>query len=204
MEQGQLNWVANFIWGIADDVLRDLYVRGKYRDVILPMTVLRRLAVPTVTCTPRMRGEARFLMALKPLSQSIRAAFVYGSLAKATDRATSDVDLMIISDSITYGEVFGVLERVTKTLGRQVNPTVYTAAEFSKRRRQESAFVTRVLERRRSGSSVASMTSQSPLDRLAGPGNVLSKEPPDANEFAGLVRSGLARLKDAEKASNSL
>ena len=38
-----LNWVANFIWNIADDVLRDLYVRGKYRDVILPMTVLRRL-----------------------------------------------------------------------------------------------------------------------------------------------------------------
>ena len=43
MEQAQLNWLANFIWGIADDVLRDLYVRGKYRDVILPMTVLRRL-----------------------------------------------------------------------------------------------------------------------------------------------------------------
>lgn len=38
-----LNWLANFIWGIADDVLRDLYVRSKYRDVILPMTVLRRL-----------------------------------------------------------------------------------------------------------------------------------------------------------------
>ncbi len=43
MEQSHLNWIANFIWGIADDVLRDLYVRGKYRDVILPMTVLRRL-----------------------------------------------------------------------------------------------------------------------------------------------------------------
>jgi hypothetical protein len=39
----ELNWIANFIWSIADDVLRDLYVRGKYRDVILPMTVLRRL-----------------------------------------------------------------------------------------------------------------------------------------------------------------
>jgi type I restriction enzyme M protein len=39
----QLNWIANFIWGIADDVLRDLYNRGKYRDVILPMTVLRRI-----------------------------------------------------------------------------------------------------------------------------------------------------------------
>jgi len=43
MENGQLTWIANFIWGIADDVLRDLYVRGKYRDVILPMTVIRRL-----------------------------------------------------------------------------------------------------------------------------------------------------------------
>ena len=43
MEGIRLNWIANFIWGIADDVLRDLYVRGKYRDVILPMTVLRRL-----------------------------------------------------------------------------------------------------------------------------------------------------------------
>ena len=43
MNQPQLGWIANFIWGIADDVLRDLYVRGKYRDVILPMTVIRRL-----------------------------------------------------------------------------------------------------------------------------------------------------------------
>ena len=43
MSDGGLNWIANYIWGIADDVLRDLYVRGKYRDVILPMTVLRRL-----------------------------------------------------------------------------------------------------------------------------------------------------------------
>ena len=43
MSSGDLNWIANYIWGIADDVLRDLYVRGKYRDVILPMTVLRRL-----------------------------------------------------------------------------------------------------------------------------------------------------------------
>ncbi len=45
MEQTQLSWITNFIWGIADDVLRDLYVRGKYRDVVLPMTVLRRLDV---------------------------------------------------------------------------------------------------------------------------------------------------------------
>ncbi|MFI4953823.1 MAG: N-6 DNA methylase [Burkholderiales bacterium] len=43
MDQTQLNTLTNFLWNIADDVLRDIYVRGKYRDVILPMTVLRRL-----------------------------------------------------------------------------------------------------------------------------------------------------------------
>lgn len=43
MTNPNLHWIASFIWGIADDVLRDVYVRGKYRDVILPMVVLRRL-----------------------------------------------------------------------------------------------------------------------------------------------------------------
>lgn len=43
MISGNLDWITNFIWGIADDVLRDLYQKSKYRDVILPMTVLRRL-----------------------------------------------------------------------------------------------------------------------------------------------------------------
>lgn len=43
MANGDLNWIAGFIWNIADDVLRDIYVRGKYRDVILPMIVIRRL-----------------------------------------------------------------------------------------------------------------------------------------------------------------
>src|SRR3984957_8740950 len=43
MSNSDLSWITNFIWGIADDALRDLYVRGKYPDVILPMMVLRRL-----------------------------------------------------------------------------------------------------------------------------------------------------------------
>ena len=43
MDAHMLNTIASFIWGIADDCLRDVYVRGKYRDVILPMTVIRRL-----------------------------------------------------------------------------------------------------------------------------------------------------------------
>ena len=50
--------ISNFIWGIADDVLRDVYVRGKYRDVILPMTVIRRLDAvlePTKDAVLRMK-----------------------------------------------------------------------------------------------------------------------------------------------------
>jgi len=58
MDQAQLNWITNFIWGIADDTLRDVFVRGKYRDVILPMTVLRRLDAvlePTVDAVREMK-----------------------------------------------------------------------------------------------------------------------------------------------------
>jgi type I restriction enzyme M protein len=58
MQASQLSWITNFIWGIADDVLRDLYMRGKYRDVILPMTVIRRLDTllePTKTAVLDMK-----------------------------------------------------------------------------------------------------------------------------------------------------
>jgi predicted nucleotidyltransferase len=101
---------------------------------------LRGIVLKTVGLAEPLRD------ALKPLTSAIRAAFVYGSVAKATDQSASDIDLMIISDSLTYGEVFGALERLTRTVGRKINPTVYTAAEFSKRARTENAFVTRVLE----------------------------------------------------------
>ena len=84
--------------------------------------------------------------AIHTVVSGIRAAFVYGSVAKATDQASSDIDLMVVSDSLTYGDVFGVLDGVSRTLRRHVNPTVYSAAEFSKRAKDENAFVTRVLE----------------------------------------------------------
>jgi predicted nucleotidyltransferase len=101
---------------------------------------LRNIVLKTVGLAEPLRD------ALKPLSSAIRAAFVYGSVARATDQSASDIDLMIISDNLTYGEVFGALGRATQTVGRQINPTVYTVAEFSKRSQTENAFVTRVLE----------------------------------------------------------
>jgi predicted nucleotidyltransferase len=101
---------------------------------------LRNIVLKTLGLAEPLRA------ALKPLSPAICAAFVYGSVARAADQSASDIDLMIISDSLTYGDVFAAIERVTRTVGRKVNPTVYTAAEFSKRARRENAFVTRVIE----------------------------------------------------------
>jgi predicted nucleotidyltransferase len=101
---------------------------------------LRGIVLKTVALAEPLRG------ALAPLSSEIRAAFVYGSVARESDRSHSDIDLMVISDTLTYADVFGALERATGTLGRQVNPTVYTQAEFSTRMKEENAFVTRVVE----------------------------------------------------------
>jgi type I restriction enzyme M protein len=90
MEQGQLNWITNFIWGIADDVLRDLYVRGKYRDVILPMTVLRRLDAvlePTKRAVLDMkasRDRARITNQDQALRQAAGQAFYKRSSRCAT------------------------------------------------------------------------------------------------------------------------
>lgn len=69
MDQSQLSWLTNFIWGIADDVLRDLYVRGKYRDVILPMTVLRRLDAVLEPTKPAVRDMKAMLDGQKIAAQ---------------------------------------------------------------------------------------------------------------------------------------
>lgn len=83
--------------------------------------------------------------ALEPLASQVEKAFVYGSVAKQEDTAQSDIDVMIISDTLGYADVFGALEPASITLGRPVNPTVYTSAQFAKRAKQDNAFMTRVL-----------------------------------------------------------
>ena len=61
MEQSQLKWISDFIWNIADDRLRDVYVRGKYRDVILPFTVLRRLDAVLEASKEAVLAQKKFL-----------------------------------------------------------------------------------------------------------------------------------------------
>lgn len=101
---------------------------------------LRTIVLKTVGLAEPIRS------ALRPMARRIQVAFVYGSVAKGTDRAASDIDLMVVSDNLSYGDVFGALDKVSRALGRTVNPTVYSVAEFAKRAKAGGAFVTKVLE----------------------------------------------------------
>lgn len=85
-------------------------------------------------------------VALEPQADRIRAAFVYGSVAKRQDTASSDIDLMLVADELTYGELFLSLDALSERLGRVVNPTICTLEDFQKRVGTGEAFITRVLQ----------------------------------------------------------
>ena len=78
------------------------------------------------------------------MAAAIRAAFVYGSVAKRTDTAGSDIDLMVISDSLSYADLFEALQQVEATLARKVNPTVMTVADWHTKRARANSFVAKV------------------------------------------------------------
>ena len=83
--------------------------------------------------------------ALAPFARTIEAAFVFGSMAKGTDSAKSDIDLMLIADELTYSDLFSALQSAEATLGRPVNPTIYSREELRTRRAGEDPFLQRVL-----------------------------------------------------------
>jgi predicted nucleotidyltransferase len=82
---------------------------------------------------------------LAPLAARIRAAFVFGSVAKGQDTASSDIDLLVVSDTLTYADLFAALESAGSRLGRKVNPTVYSSKDFAARVKQGNAFARRIL-----------------------------------------------------------
>ena len=84
--------------------------------------------------------------ALQAMADQISAAFVYGSVAKHTDTASSDIDLMVIAEDLGYGALFTALEEASVTLGRPVNPTILSLDEFHNRITKQESFLTRVME----------------------------------------------------------
>ena len=86
--------------------------------------------------------------ALQPISDQIDLALLYGSVAKGIDHAGSDIDLMLVSDTLTLAEVFEALEPAEIKLSRTINPTLYKHEEFKKRRDKQNSFLRKVLEGR--------------------------------------------------------
>jgi predicted nucleotidyltransferase len=84
--------------------------------------------------------------ALKPLARRIQTAFVYGSIAKRVDRASSDIDLLVISDALRYPDIFEALQKAQRVLAREINPTVMTRSEWIAKRNRKDSFAARIAE----------------------------------------------------------
>ena len=91
MTNADINWIANYIWGICDDVLRDLYTRGKYRDVVLPMTVLRRLDVV-------LEGTKQAILDMKELLDSAGVVDQDAALCQESEQAFYNTSKFTLSD----------------------------------------------------------------------------------------------------------
>jgi predicted nucleotidyltransferase len=101
--------------------------------------------------------------ALKPLAAKLRIAFVYGSIASNKEQSDSDIDLMVVG-SVAPAELALPLRHAREILGREINPTVYTLAEFNKKRAAKDHFLTRVLDK----SKLFVIGSKNELGEVAG------------------------------------
>jgi hypothetical protein len=101
---------------------------------------LRGLALKTFGVADVLRA------ALAPLAPRIRAAFVHGPVAAREDNAASDVEVLVLSDHLGYGEVIAALAGAERSLGRGVNPSIYGRVEFLRRLAEEGGFLARALQ----------------------------------------------------------
>ncbi|MBS0357872.1 MAG: transcriptional regulator [Proteobacteria bacterium] len=83
--------------------------------------------------------------ALEPVISEIHIAFIYGSIAKQEDTARSDIDLMLISNNLTYADLFKLLEKTQTQLGRVINPTFYSLSEWKRKIQTNNNFLNQVV-----------------------------------------------------------
>ena len=134
---------------------RRTYFKAQTRSPIF--RELRSIFEKTVGLTPLLR------FALAPFADRIACAFVYGSIARREEHATSDVDLMVIG-SVGLGDLAPSLRKAEKRLGREVNVTNYSVGEFRKKVAQGDHFLSTVLK----GSLQFVKGEQRDLDAIAG------------------------------------
>ena len=82
--------------------------------------------------------------ALDPLADQIVTAFVYGSVARDTDHAASDVDLMVVSDTLDHATLYEALAPAERYLARTINPTLLTTTEWQSKRERDGSFAARI------------------------------------------------------------
>ncbi len=82
---------------------------------------------------------------LKPIASQILIAFIYGSVAKQEDTANSDIDLMLLGDSLSYADLFPYLEKIEAQLGRHVNPTCYNPNEWARKLKADNNFIKQII-----------------------------------------------------------
>ncbi len=83
--------------------------------------------------------------ALQPIAARLETAFIYGSIAKQTDTAESDIDLMLVGEDLSLNEILCLLLPLETQLGRKINPNCYTRSEYARRLAEPESFVNRVL-----------------------------------------------------------
>jgi len=104
---------------------------------------LHGLIVKTIGVVDPLRS------ALASLADRIDRAFVFGSVAKGTERAGSDIDLLVVTDDLAYADIFDALVPAEQILGRTINPTVFTRAEWKQKRSKNDSFAARIGAQRR-------------------------------------------------------
>lgn len=82
--------------------------------------------------------------AVAPHASQIAAAFIYGSVAKGTDTAGSDIDLMVIGQDLTYADLYTALQDAEMVLGRKVNPNFLSPQEWRHKLAQKNSFVAKI------------------------------------------------------------
>lgn len=99
-----------------------------------------------VSLTRKTLGVASQLQkALLPHAEQLQWAGLFGSVAKSSDSANSDIDVMLVGDNLRLSDVFEWLAPAEAALGRKINPTCYSRSEFNARRHEEGTFVHQVL-----------------------------------------------------------
>jgi predicted nucleotidyltransferase len=96
---------------------------------------LHGLIIKTVGLVDPLQG------ALKLFSAKIKVAFIYGSIARGSDTAKSDIDIMIIGYNISYSEIYNAVHKVEKTLRRQINPNIMSATEWQQKLSDKNSFI---------------------------------------------------------------